>query len=251
MWLVLFAVFGCSKNSENHGGQEPVRVLVAASTKDAVQEIAGLFTKETGVEVKIAAESSSKLATQIVNDAPADLFLSANEKWADFVKDKGYAAETRLLLGNSLVLVVPKGNPGRVSKPKDLAGGSVLHVALAGPAVPAGIYARQALKQLGLLEPLEHNKKIVTGEDVRVALAFVERGEAEAGIVYDTDARITDKVEVVHTFAPSTHDLIRYPLLLLKAGQDKEPARKVFAFLQSLKAAEVFKKHGFTPLVGK
>jgi molybdate transport system substrate-binding protein len=94
-------------------------------------------------------------------------------------------------------------------------------------------------------------KKIVSGDDVRVTLAFVERGEAEAGIVYDTDARITDKVEVVHTFDASTHEPIRYPLVLLKAGQEKEAARKLFGFMQSTRAAEVFKKHGFRPLPGK
>src|SRR6185369_14082380 len=137
-----------------------------------------------------------------------------------------FAHEVRPLLTNNLVLVVPKGNPGGVSKPEELTGEAVKHVALAGPAVPAGIYGRQSLKKLGLLETLEKRTKIVVGDDVRVTLTFVERGEAEAGIVYDTDARITDKVEVVHTFAPSTHDPIRYPLVLLKAGQEKEAARR-------------------------
>src|SRR5262249_31398846 len=158
---------------------------------------------------------------------------------------------TRPLLTNNLVLIVPKGNPARVSKPEDLTAASVRHVALAGPAVPAGIYGRQALKKLGLLDALEKRKKIVAGEDVRVALTCVERGEAEAGIVYDTDARITDKVAVVHTFGSSTHDPIRYPLVLLQAGQEKPAARKFFVFMQSTRASEVFKKHGFTTLPGK
>jgi molybdate transport system substrate-binding protein len=247
--LLLIAALGCGKKGD--GSQEPVRVLIAASTKEAVEEIAGLYTKDTGVEVKIVAESSSRLATQIVNDAPADLFLSANDKWADFVKEKGYAHESRPLLANNLVLIVPKGNPAGISKPEDLIGASVKHVALAGSAVPAGIYARQALQKLGLLDALEKEKKIVAGEDVRVTLTFVERGEAEAGIVYDTDARITDKVEVVHTFASNTHDPIRYPLVLLKAGQEKDTARKFFEFMQSPRASEVFKKQGFTTLSGK
>src|SRR6185369_9150153 len=93
--LFLLAGFACSKRGDNHKAQEPVRMLVAASTKEAVEEVAALFTKDTGIEVKVIAESSSKLATQIVNDAPADLFLSANEKWADFVKEKGFAHEVR------------------------------------------------------------------------------------------------------------------------------------------------------------
>jgi len=249
--LVLLSGLACSKQGRDHQAQEPVRVFVAASTKEAVEEVAGLFTKDAGFEVKIVAESSSKLATQIVHDAPGDLFLSANEKWADYVKEKGYAQDTRLLLTNSLVLVVPKGNPARVSKPADLTGEAVKHVALAGEAVPAGIYGRQALKKLGLLDGLEKSNKIVSGEDVRGALTFVERGEAEAGIVYDTDARITGKVEVAYTFDASTHDPIRYPLVLLKTGQEKEAARKFFTFMQSAAAAKVFEKHGFTLLAGK
>jgi len=249
--LLLVAGFGCSTKSENRQAHEPVRVLVAASTKEAVEEVAALFTKETGGEVKIVAASSSKLATQIIHEAPADLFLSANEKWADFVKEQGYAQETRTLQTNRLVLVVPQGNPAHVNKPDDLAGEAVKHIALAGPAVPAGIYGRQALKKLGLLGALEKGKKLVPGDDVRGALTFVERGEAEAGIVYDTDARITNKVEVVYTFAPSTHDPIRYPLVLLKAGQGRDAARKLFAFMQTASAAKVFEKHGFKSLAGK
>jgi molybdate transport system substrate-binding protein len=247
--LTLFTLLACSKAPRP--GEGPVRVLVAASTKEAVEEVAALFTQESGVEVVVVPEASSKLAMQIVNGAPADLFLSANDKWADFIKGKGLAYDTRPLLTNRLVLIVPRGNPASVRKPPDLAGSSVGHVALAGPAVPAGAYARQALKKLGLLGDLERGKKIVSGEDVRATLTFVERGEAEAGVVYDTDARITDKVEVVYTFSPSTHEPILYPLVLLEAGQKKEVARKLFEFLQSPRAAAVFAKHGFTPLRGK
>src|SRR5262249_37009600 len=157
----------------------------------------------------------------------------------------------RPLLTNDLVLIVPKGNPARVRKPADLTGESVKHVALAGKDVPAGIYGRQALKKLDLLDTLEKEKKIVAGDDVRVTLTYVERGEAEAGVVYDTDAKITDKVEVVHTFASATHDPIRYPLVLLKAGQKKESARKLFEFLQSSAAEKIFENHGFKLLPGK
>jgi molybdate transport system substrate-binding protein len=246
---LLVGAAGCGKPGED--GKGVLRVLVAASTKEAVEEIGRQFTKDTGVEVKVVAESSSRLATQIIHDAPADLFLSANEKWADLVQEEGYAQESLPLLTNRLVLIAPKGNPGKVGKPADLTGAGVKHVALAGPDVPAGIYARQALKKLRLLGDLERGKKIVAGDDVRVTLTFVERGEAEAGIVYETDAKITDKVQVVYTFDPSTHDAIRYPLVLLKAGQKKEAARKLFGFMQSARAKAVFEKHGFTMLSGK
>ena len=121
-------------------------------------------------------------------------------------------------------------------------------IAVAGPTVPAGIYARQALKKLKLLDMLEADKKIVAGDNVRVTLTYVERGEVEAGIVYATDARISDKVEQVYTFAADTHEPIRYPLVLLKSGQTSTSARAFFEYLQSAKAKEIFEKQGFTLL---
>jgi molybdate transport system substrate-binding protein len=235
------------------GGEEhgQVTALVAASTSDAVREAADLFARRHGIEVRLIPDDSSRLATQIVQGAPADLFLSANEKWADFVNAKGLAAESQDLLGNSLVIVVPKGNPARVSRPEDLAGLAVRQIAVAGPTVPAGIYAREALKKLGRWEKLEGEQKVVAGENVRATLTYVERGEVEAGVVYATDARISDRVEMVYTFPARTHAPIRYPLVLLQAGAGNESARQLYDFLRSPPSEEVFKKYGFTWLAGK
>jgi molybdate transport system substrate-binding protein len=246
--LLALTGFGCNRGADTPNAGEAVTAFVAASTKDAVQEIASAFKSEKNAEVKINADDSSKLATQIVQEAPAHLFLSANEKWADFVKEKGFAQETSLLLGNSLVVVTPKGNPAGIRNAEDLANRSLKRLALAGPTVPAGIYARQALKKLKLWDSLEADKKIVPGDNVRVTLTYVERREVEAGIVYATDAKISDKVELVYTFAAETHDAVRYPLVLLKAGNASSPARAFFDYLQSPKAKEVFAKHGFSLL---
>jgi molybdate transport system substrate-binding protein len=245
----LVALTGC-RGATNATPQEPAPVLalVAASTKDAVEEAAVAFAKDGGGEIKVSADASSRLATQIVNGAPADLFLSANEKWADHVRDQGMVQEVTPLLGNTLVIVVPKGNSADVRKPDDLARPAVKRLAVGGPTVPAGIYARQALKTLGLWQRVE--ERIISGENVRVALTYVERGEAEAGIVYATDAKVTEKVEQVYQLADSTHDPIRYPLVLLKAGSDNKQARRFYEFLRSPPAAGVFKKHGFTWLGG-
>jgi molybdate transport system substrate-binding protein len=226
--------------------RELVTVFVAASTRDAVTEIAVAFRNETRTEVRISADDSSKLAMQIVEKAPAQLFLSANEKWADYVKDKGFACETKLLLGNALVLVVPKGNPAGVQSAQDLINATVNHIALAGPSVPAGIYARQALKNLKLWDSLEADKKLVAGENVRATLAYVEQGEADAGIVYATDARISKKVDLVYMFPSSSHEPIRYPLVLLKTGNASTQARAFFGFLQSARAKEIFTREGFS-----
>jgi molybdate transport system substrate-binding protein len=241
---------GCHRSSEGENGGA-VLVLVAASTQDAVRAAADLFEQEQGAKIRLNADASSSLGLQIANDAPGDLFLPAHEKWAEFVREKGYAHESCLLLGNSLVLVVPRGNPAHITGPADLTGPAVTHLALAGPTVPAGVYARQALKKLHLWDELDKHHKIASGEDVRVTLAYVERGEAEAGLVYATDAKISDRVETVYTFAASTHEPIQYPLVLLQAGAQKPAARQFYDFLQSPRAAEVFRRYGFTPLAQK
>jgi molybdate transport system substrate-binding protein len=219
---------------------------VAASTKNTVTEIASAFKDETQIEVRISADDSSKLAMQIVQEAPAQLFLSANEKWADYVKEKGFAHETRLLLGNKLVLVTPKGNPANVHGAEDLSKAAVRRVAVAGPTVPAGIYARQALKNLKAWDSLEAGKKIISGENVRVTLAYVEQGEVDAGIVYATDAKISDRIDLVYTFPATSHEPIYYPLVLLNAGDSSAAARSFFEFIQSDRAREIFASHGFS-----
>jgi molybdate transport system substrate-binding protein len=247
--LSLLGPFGCGPG-KNQTPAEPVRVLAAASSVDALREIADGFTAATGAEIRLSADDSGKLATQIVHGAPADLFLSANEQWADFVRDRGFALETKSLLSNTLVLIVPAGNPAAIARPADLTAPAVKKVALAGQAVPAGIYARQALTHLQLLNRLEGEKKIVSGENVRAALAYVERGEVEAGIVFATDARITDKVKTVFTFPAETHAPIVYPLVLLRMGTANEDARKFYDYLQGETAAEIFRKHSFVRLGG-
>jgi molybdate transport system substrate-binding protein len=119
--LISLMACGCNRGAKSPNAGKAVTVFVAASTKDAVQEIAAAFKSDKNVEVKINADDSAKLATQITQDAPAHLFLSANEKWADFVKEKGFAQETALLLGNTLVIVTPKDNVAKILGADDLA----------------------------------------------------------------------------------------------------------------------------------
>lgn len=223
-------------------------VLVAASVKDAVAEVAGQFRQETGIEVRISSGGSNALAAQILNGAPADVFLSANQEWAEKVREEGYAIKMRAILSNELVIVVPKSNPAGIRTPEDLGSSSVKRVALAGENVPAGKYAEQALKSLGVYRSLAEANKIVRGQDVRVTLSYVERGEVDAGIVYATDARASREAEPVYTFDPKTYGQIIYPLVLLKAGRDNPAAREFYDYLSSTKAEAVFRKQGFVLL---
>jgi molybdate transport system substrate-binding protein len=243
---------GCAKTVPQPGEPDsprPILVSVAASTTDAMQTLADRFTAQSKVPVTLNADDSSKLAMQIVAGAPAAILLSANRKWAELVGEKGLALESTPLLGNQLVLIVSDGNPANVSGPADLTSPAVRRLALAGPTVPAGMYARDALARLGLLSALEG--KIVDGDNVRVALTFVERGEAEAGIVYATDAKIAGHVQVVAQIEPSLHEPIVYPLVLLKEAQDDRQARQFFEYLQSPDAAAVFQQFGFLWLPGE
>lgn len=230
--------------------QTEIVVLVAASAQEAVGELAKEFSSEE-TAVKISADDSSRLAQQIIAGAPADLFLSASLKWVDAVDEKGLVVAKVPLLGNTLVVVCPaeaeETNPPITIQ--TLADFPKAKLAIAGPTVPAGIYGRQALKHQHWLEKLEQQEQLVIGNNVRETLAYVERGEAELGIVYATDAMISKNVKVVHTFAADSHDPIVYPLALVKSEADHgDVARQFFEYLQSDHAKNVFENYGFQVL---
>lgn len=245
---------GCRREAETSAtaaaAREAITVLVAASTQEPVARLAERFGRAQNVDVRLVADDSSKLAQQIVYGAPASAFLSAAVRWADHLQQQGLVAQRRNLLGNELVLVVPAENPRQVRKPEDLLAAGVTKVGLAGPTVPAGAYARQALTKLNLLAALEEQRKIVSGDNVRAALAYAERGEADAAIVYRTDARISAKVAVVFTFPADAHDPIVYPWVLLKTPEGAPAAEsasaRFYEYLASPEAAEVFRAQGFT-----
>ena len=245
---------GSASTSKVNSGQisgaeeEPITISTAASTKELVERIAANFTRETGVKVQVNAGSSSSLASQILAGAPVDLFLSANEQWPDKLREAGLAAQSSRLLTNKLVLIVPKGNPAGVKSPQDLLQPAVKRIALANEKVPAGKYADQALTKLGLLEQLVSAGKIARGQDVRTALSYVERGEAEAGIVYATDVPIAKGIEQVHEFDRALHDEIVYVLVLVKRDGSHPAARDLHRYIQSNEANPAYREFGFERL---
>jgi molybdate transport system substrate-binding protein len=226
-----------------------LNVFAAASLSDAMRAVAALWQAQGHPAPHLVFASSSTLAKQIAAGAPADLFASADLKWMDYLAQrKQIAPETRLnLLGNDLVLIVPASRPQHVTiGPKfDLAAllGPGGRLAVGDPShVPAGIYAAQALKQLGLWAAIE--PRLAPAADVRAALLLVERGDAPAGIVYGTDAAAAARVMVAGTFPADSHDPIVYPFALTHAG-DTPDGRALLAFMQSKAAQEVFIKRGF------
>ncbi|MFG0285981.1 MAG: molybdate ABC transporter substrate-binding protein [Phycisphaerales bacterium JB039] len=228
-------------------GSRPVVIFSAASAAPAMARLADRIEAAEGVRIVVSASGSSALGAQLIQGAPADLFLSASPDWTDAVADAGLVARSQALLSNQLVLVAPAGNPAELAGLHDLLHPQVKRVALAGEAVPAGVYAGQALGALGLLEDLETSGRIVRGSDVRAALAYAERAEVEAAIVYVTDARASPSVEIVCAIDPALHDPILYPLALL-AGPDRHPgAGRVYEALLSPGSVRVFLDAGFLP----
>lgn len=227
---------------------DEVVVFAAASTTNALNDIGALYTAKTRNTLKPSYASSSTLAKQVEQGAPASIFISANEEWADYLEKKNLLApgSRSSLLGNSVVLIAPTDTKSPDLK---IETGFDLFAALQGGRlsvgdpdhVPAGMYAKEALTKLGVWEALE--PRLARANDVRGALALVERGEAPFGIVYATDAAVA-KVKIIGTFPATSHKPVTYPVALI-AGKDTPVAKEFFAFLKSPEATAVWKKYGF------
>jgi molybdate transport system substrate-binding protein len=245
--LAASAVCRAAEPTSPAKSQETILVFAAASTTNALDEIKTQFTKDTGIGLLTNYAASSTLAQQIVHGAEAAVFLSADTKWVDYLAQRGLVARRQDLLGNRLVIVAPAASKTSLRTPADLLAVGIEHLALGEPqSVPAGRYAKQALTKLGLWEPLQ--AKVVPAEDVRHALAYVETGACEAGIVYATDAAISSKVRVAVELPPQLAEPIRYPIALLKQGQQSAGAQSLYRYLSAPAAARVFRKFGFSVL---
>lgn len=227
------------------GATIPLTVYAASSVQNSLNEIISEFKKDYKVVFNLNYASSGQLASQILQGAPADIFLSANYKWMNVLKEDKMVFEASQLLGNSLVIVVPKGSTLKINSAKDLLREDVANIAIADTkSVPAGMYAKEALDSLGLFKKLNH--KLISTANVRIALSYVERGEVPAAIVYNTDALLVpNKVDIVHRFNPKLHKTIEYPFAILNNAKENGMARKFFKFLKTNKSYEIFRKYGF------
>lgn len=231
------------------GWSQTVTVFAAASLTDGMKDAAALWAKDGHPAPALSFGSSSTLARQIEQGAPANIFASADELWMDDLAKKNLIvpATRHDLLGNELVLIVPASHPIKVDiKPGfNLLGllGAGGRLAVGDPAhVPVGLYAKQALGRLGLWDSVMPH--IAAAADVRSGMLLVERGEAPAGIVYGTDAAVSDKVSVAGVFPESSHDPISYPFAVVKAGDTPE-ARAFLTFLSGPDVRAIWVKRGF------
>lgn len=232
-----------------HAWAQEVTVFAAASLTDAMKDVSAKWVEAGHQPLRMSFGSSSTLARQIEQGAPANVFASADEKWMDYLADKKMIADgtRKSLLGNDLVLVVAADKPMHVTIDKgfDLTGllGANGRLATGDPAhVPVGTYAEQALKKLGMWDSI--SPRLARTEDVRAALLLVERGEAPAGIVYATDAAASKAVMIAGTFPADSHDPVSYPFAVTKSGDTAE-ARALLSFLAGPSARAVFMQRGF------
>lgn len=251
-WLRIAAGAALSFSVAGHAfaDEGKITVFAAASLTNAMQDIAKEYQKEKHVEVVSSFASSSTLARQIEAGAPADLFISADQKWMDYAVDKKAidTASRETLLGNSLVVVAPKASKqssvtidAKTDWTSLLQGG---RLAVGDPEhVPAGIYAKEALQKLGAWETL--SPKLAPAEDVRGALALVERNEAPLGIVYGSDAVASKGVKVVGTFPEDSHKKVEYPVAIVD-GHKNATVTAFYDYLKGPQASAIFKQYGFT-----
>jgi molybdate transport system substrate-binding protein len=257
LFLLLICVTGCStseQESKEQKGivQEEVELTVsaAASLTDALNEIKTSFEGDNpNIDVTFNFGSSGTLQQQILQGAPTDIFFSAAEDKFDELVDKGLIDQDNGvdLVGNQIVLVTPKESNKGIESFSDLKD-KAQKISIGTPeTVPAGMYAKEMLENMDEWDDVEN--KIVFAKDVRQVLTYVETGNVDAGIVYNTDALISSKVNVLAAAEEGTHTPIIYPLGIINESKNTEEAKLFYEYMQSKKALAILEKYGFSNLL--
>jgi molybdate transport system substrate-binding protein len=248
MMSVMLAGCGVQEGTtSSQPAETELHISAAASLTDVMKELAADYQKaHPNVEVKFNFGSSGALQQAIENGGEADLFFSAAQKQMDALDKAGELAEgTRKdLLLNEVVLIVPLDNAKGIKSFDDIVTSNVTHIALGEPkGVPVGQYSEEVFKSMHIMD--QAAGKAVYASDVRQVLAWVESGEADCGIVYATDAAISDKVKVVAKAPAGSHKPIIYPVAILKGSRHMDAAKDFLAYVSSAEGAALFQKYGF------
>jgi molybdate transport system substrate-binding protein len=247
IFVVLLSLLSVYPSELKAESSERILVFAAASLTDVLQEIGTRYTEASDHAVSFSFAGSSTLARQIDQGAPADVYISANQAWMDYLQERGRLATDgpQLFAKGNLVAISPVGVTVSIKIDAGFPFGRAFsgRLAIADPAhVPAGEYARQTLKALGWWDQV--SGRLAIGSDVRGALAYVEREACDLGIVYETDARISDRVKVVATFSDSLHAPIRY-LAAVVGSFSNSSANDFVRFLSSENAEPILINAGF------
>jgi molybdate transport system substrate-binding protein len=233
-------------DASGQGSSRQVVVSAAVSLSDVLQQLAPMYQARTGDRVILNLGASNTLARQISFGAGADVFISADEAQMTAVAARIVPATRVDLLSNQLAIAVPDDRPRRIASARELLDTGIRRIAIGDPAaVPAGVYARQYLQTLGIWPEL--SSKIVPSGSVRLALAAVESGAADAAIVYHTDIATAPHAKEALVIPASEGPRIVYPAALVRSGRNPEAARRLLAFLRSAEATAVFTRAGFLP----
>jgi molybdate transport system substrate-binding protein len=249
-WLAAWLALASATCNAADTDSAPITVFAAASLTNVMQELGDAFTKQNSIPVRFSFAASSALARQIENGAPADVFFSADLEWMDYLQAHNLVQpdSRHNVVGNRLVLIAPADSKIKLKIGPHFALASALgkeRLATGDPdSVPVGRYARQALTALGVWNDV--GERMVRAESVRSALAFVDRGEAALGIVYETDALIDKSVHVVDVFPDDSHLPIVYPIALTRKARPE--AAGFLAYVRGPAGNVAFKAYGFTPL---
>ena len=253
LWLVgilpaLLILGICAAQAQQPPAPQPSSVTVSAaiSLKAVLDQLGREYERDhPGAKIVLNYGGSGTLQHQIEQGAPVDIFFSAAQKQMDGLQSEGLViTDTRHdIVANDLVLIAPSASDD-IHTFQDLAKSSVKTVALGEPeTVPAGMYAQQTLEKLNLWDAVK--KKAIYAKDVRQVLTYVATGDADAGLVYRTDAQTSPKIRTIFTAPPSSHDPIVYPAAVLKSSKDQAAARAFLEFLETPHALETFKTYGF------
>jgi molybdate transport system substrate-binding protein len=227
----------------------PVELTISAavSLKDALKDVQAAYLKKAPqVKLVFNLGASGSLQKQIEQGAPADIFISAAPKQMNELETKNLIRKPtrRNLVENKLVLIVPQYSQLKIARFEELANSDVKKLGIGEPnVVPAGQYAQQALKKLGIWDPVAD--RIVFAKDVRTVLAYVETGNVDAGIVYKTDAASSSKVKIAATAPEGSHQPVLYPAAILANSKNVKAAEEFMGFLSSPDGKAIFEKHGF------
>ncbi len=246
---------GCGTSSavDNNTGDESINkteiiIAAAASLKEATEEIETIFEKEyENIDLVFTYGGSGSLQQQIEQGSPTDVFISAGSKQMDALDSEGLLLDGTKedLLTNKVVLIT--SNDTDLTSFEDLNSDKVTQIGFGEPSsVPVGQYTEQVLESLGILDSINSSGKVVYAKDVKEVLTWVETGNVDAGVVYETDAKASDTVNIVCEAPENSHEDIIYPVAVIKDSENADKAKEFISFLNTDEAKSIFKSYGFT-----
>lgn len=249
LFSILIVFSGCSNpddSDEHNNSSVQITVSAAISLTDALEDIKTQYEADHDVSVNFNFGSSGKLAQQIEQGAPSDLFFSANQEWMDTLEDEK-VIDTGIrsdITENNLVVIAQQDSSIELSAISDIEPSELDKTAVGNPdSVPAGKYTKQALKHVDMWDSIQD--QVVLAKDVRQVLTYVESGNTDIGFVYGSDARISDQVKVVTKVGDKTHDPIIYPAAVVNDSEEKNAAKNFLDYLTTDDAQTIFEKYGF------